>query len=867
MSGTYYYKIFRDNVEITSDSINVIVNPNEKILFEDKSKISICKDTIELTAVANPEGCKIMWKPINIHDNKVIIKKTGKYTVYVENKFGCIDSATIDIRLYPPVQLKISSNGNKLCKGDAMLLSANKIYSEYLWSTGDTTHDIVISKGGKYFLKVKSDGGCEGIDSITIEEFEKPIVEFDKSVYVLCKGDSLILNPLKINPEYEYVWSDGYLGIERIIKEDANLFLIAKLPNGCNDTAFVMVGFFDVPVATIIADKTEACFGEKIKLIAKDYNPKLNYLWSNGQKEESITVAKSGTYNLIISAGTFCSDTTEIAVQIYPDLVLELLSDNKNLCFSDSIKIYPKMKYDSYQWSTGETTESITVREAGTYQLIVKNSYGCSDTAVFKLDALQKPVAKITADRTEACFGEKITLKADNFNPGYDYNWSNTEKGESITIDKSGTYSLIVSNGNLCADTTQINVKIYPNLALEVVADNTNLCFGDSTRIYPKSKYDKYSWSTGENTESITVHESGVYQLIVQNKIGCSDTAQIEIFKYNPKLTSDIENLTFNELCLGNFETKNIKLTLKSDNDLAISNIYFKSNIFKINNLNSFLKTYKSNETIDLPITFKPSDAGEFIDTLVIESGEPCHYKKEIPVYGISKALFQFSLPNIISEAGDYLMIPINAGMTCLNSGKLNSNYEIEISFDKEYFIPDSVKYDNIIENKIVGQNRILKIKGITEFIEKKDSLLPINYIYGMALVGRKEIISLSIDSVNFTNKRYYPEFVNGSLKIEGCVNNLRPIQMFKTTTLIIAPNPTDGDIKMSIETQEQGSFKIEIFNIQGQSIYAKEFTKSNASYEEFEFNYNTQEMGSGVYSVHLTSPWHIIREQLLISK
>jgi hypothetical protein len=49
--------------------------------------------------------------------------------------------------------------------------------------------------------------------------------------------------------------------------------------------------------------------------------------------------------------------------------------------------------------------------------------------------------------------------------------------------------------------------------------------------------------------------------------------------------------------------------------------------------------------------------------------------------------------------------------------------------------------------------------------------------------------------------------------------------------------------------------------------MYTKEFIKSNSSFEEFELNYNTKELGSGVYSVHLTSPWHIISEQLVIEK
>jgi hypothetical protein len=677
-----------------------------------------------LIAVTNPDLCKILWKEIDSHENKVVIKSNGIYSVYVENQFGCIDSAIINVELKQPLEVKIiSDNGNVLCKGESVRLSTNKVFKEYLWSTGEKSSDIIITKGGWYQLHVFVDSICDGVDSIFIEEFEKPVVGFEKPFYTICKGDGVVLSPLGIKPEYEYIWSDGLKSTERVIKDNVDLFLIAKTVNGCQDTSFVKVQMIDMPIA------------------------------------------------------------------------------------------------------------------------------------------------KIIANNTQVCFGEKITLKADDFNPDFDYLWSTGERSESIIISKSGKYKLTVNNKNLCFDSTDIDVIIYSDLNPELTSDKTTLCFDDSTVITPKAKYDKYLWSTGDTTETLKVYDAGLYQLIVQNNFGCSDTTQIEIFKYYPKLISDTENLIFEELCLESSITKNIKFSLKSDFDFKVSKIYLNSDIFKINNSDSFLKSYKDGDTFELPITFKPSNAGEFIDSLIIESYEPCYYKKSIHIMGTSKSLFLFSLPNIISEAGNNILIPISAEITCPNLDKLYSDYEMEISFDKEYFIPVSIKVGEIVVNRIENQNRIIKIKGFSEFTKRFDSLLPINIIYGTTLVGRKDSIPLTIDYVNFTNKRYYPEYINGSLKIEGCVNNLRPIQIFIPTKLSIAPNPSDGDIKMSVGTQEKGSFKVEIFNLQGQCIYTKEFTKSNSSYEEFEYFYDTQEIGSGVYSVHLTSPWHVIRQQLVISK
>jgi len=67
------------------------------------------------------------------------------------------------------------------------------------------------------------------------------------------------------------------------------LYLIAKSQNRCTDTAFVKVEVLEMPVASILADKTEVCFGEKIILTAENYNPEFEYIWSNGEKGEVYT--------------------------------------------------------------------------------------------------------------------------------------------------------------------------------------------------------------------------------------------------------------------------------------------------------------------------------------------------------------------------------------------------------------------------------------------------------------------------------------------------------------------------------------------------------------------------------------------------
>ncbi len=716
------YKVKVDiNSTLRYDSVYIEVHPLPIAIIT--GNLSFCKNGSTTLTAYQDLTYKYKWSSGETSPS-IIVKNEGKYILTVENENECKSYDTVFVTYNEDLEFALLGE-TKLCTGDTLLLSTDLQGSDYIydWSTGETTPSILVTKGGKYILKVKSDAGCEGIDSITIEEFESPEVKFEKALYTICKGDDFILKPIETNPDYEYIWSDGITGSERTFTVSAELYLIAKSQNGCTDTAYAKVDVLEMPVASILADKTEICFGEKIKLKAENYKPEFDYLWSNGEETESISVTTSGIYKLIVT--------------------------NKNQCF----------------------------------------------------------------------------------------------------------------------DTTEIEVKVHPDLALEISADNANLCFDDSTRIYPKAKYYEYLWSTGETTESITVHDAGVYQLTVKNEFGCSDSAEIEISKFDANVTFDKEKLMFDELCLGDSQTQNLKMTIETNSDFVVNRIHTTSNNFNIINSNSHLKTYKNGDAVDLEIMFKPRDAGEFFDTLFVESDEPCIYSVAIPLYGSSKALFRFALPVIETEVGRRIEIPVNSALTCQNAEKLTTDYEITISVDKAYFQADSVLLGEIIENKIEGNDRILKIQATAEFEKLNGELKPVNIIYGQALIGRSETVPLTIQNVDFPNDRYFPEYQNGSLKIDGCVNDLSGIQIFKPTTMKVAPNPADGDLKVTVATQEEGSFSIIIYDFQGREVAKSEFKRSNRIYEEKDYTFNITGLGTGVYSVHLTAPWTLKREQLVIVK
>lgn len=133
----------------------------------------------------------------------------------------------------------------------------------------------------------------------------------------------------------------------------------------------------------------------------------------------------------------------------------------------------------TYDWSHGPTTEDVTGLPAGTYEVIVSDDGGCTDTLEY---TVTEP-APVDVSVTQA--GSTITAGAS----GMTYQWIDCagptnitgETGQSFTATSDGDYAVIVTDGAGCYDTsacTNITNASIPALnelfALEVYPNPSN---------------------------------------------------------------------------------------------------------------------------------------------------------------------------------------------------------------------------------------------------------------------------------------------------------------------------------------------------------------------------------------------------------
>lgn len=120
----------------------------------------------------------------------------------------------------------------------------------------------------------------------------------------------------------------------------------------------------------------------------------------------------------------------------------------------------------TYDWSNGQTTQSITVT-AGTYTVDITDANGCMATASYTVSENPELILVCSAtDNTDCttCNGTASVAASGGSGTGYMYAWSNGGSTALIGGLCGGTYTVTVTDSNGCTNTCQ-----------SVVMDNQNV--------------------------------------------------------------------------------------------------------------------------------------------------------------------------------------------------------------------------------------------------------------------------------------------------------------------------------------------------------------------------------------------------------
>jgi gliding motility-associated-like protein len=280
----------------------------------------------------------------------------------------------------------------------------------------------------------------------------------------------------------------------------------------------------------------------------------ITFLWSTGETTPTINVTPTQTTTYSVTVTDFClnsqaTDDAEIFIPPVVPVVIEPIPDVSEICpfipltFTSEVSGGTGNVY-TYQWqlngATIGTTSSIVIEpsETGTYDLIVSDMCGATDTTSFTYTVQTQLLVPAINTPGIVCPGDSVLLTASaslGFGE-YSYDWSHTAQNSPnvwVTPLVTTTYEVTISDAcQTYSVPIQTTVPVYePNANFtfnsSILDVNAEIQFFNATE-----NGVSYFWDLGNGQTSTLEDPFAVYPdigeytvtLIAVDAIGCIDT-------------------------------------------------------------------------------------------------------------------------------------------------------------------------------------------------------------------------------------------------------------------------------------------------------------------------------------------------------
>jgi gliding motility-associated-like protein len=457
--------------------------------------------------------------------------KSGNYSVTV-NDGACSGSTSVLLEVVKN-NLSIAFLGDSLiCANSTTSITVPNTFETYLWNTKNGTNVLNNISAGKYSLTVTDKVGCSTNKAIEVKTAPNPspIIQGTNS---FCKGGFTILNVGKYN---SYLWNTASKDSSITVNTIGQYEITVTNSEGCIGSAFVNVTQTN-GLVPVINGKTTLCKGQKITLTTDNYK---TYLWSDGSKNNSIVVDKSGTYKVSVSDVAGCLGENTINI-VEKNLVKPIIIGDTLFCegLTKTLSINNQNLYNSFEWSDKSLSKFINVSESGIYSVSVSDG-ACSSQSQITVKVVKNVLNAAIKGDSIFCKNDQTTLSTFFNSSIKNYVWQTSDGKQTINgIDKntivtngSNTWLLTVTDVYGCSASSSIKIIEVPLPSPNIKGD-TLIINATPTQLDAGAGYSSYLWNTGENKQSVIITKSGIYEVSVTNQNNCKGVAKIVVKAIN----------------------------------------------------------------------------------------------------------------------------------------------------------------------------------------------------------------------------------------------------------------------------------------------------------------------------------------------
>lgn len=407
---------------------------------------------------------------------------------------------------------------------------------DYLWNTGETTSSIQVDTSGLYILTVTNALGSDA-DTVNVTVSGFPIVALPDTVWH-CYGDSV---QLEINQaELTFDWSNGET--DSIAVFSGNQLASVEVMNayGCQTSAdFEIIELDSIEITASVTN--ELCLGQNngsVAIQTTNALPPTTISWGHtASTSDSLGNLAPGTYYFTVTDAQGCSRADSAVVlpgNGYPTINLD---DSTYHCFGVPAVLDVSQTGLTYEWSTTETTPSISILGNQSVSVIATNSFGCSDTASTMV--LSHPEIQYTIAQTnESCDGlndgnATVTITG-GLNPVID--WQSIGSNSMLVENLAPvTYAFTLTDTASCEVQGSVTILAGTDLAPTIASpalgcENAAILFTGTSSGTTQDWYVEGNFDSSGSTATMIFGSLGSFTIEMVASDGiCSDTVETQI--------------------------------------------------------------------------------------------------------------------------------------------------------------------------------------------------------------------------------------------------------------------------------------------------------------------------------------------------
>jgi hypothetical protein len=472
----------------------------------------------------------------------------GMYAVTVTNPEGCSALSTIEIiNFNTSFSVTAMTTANTSCttpNGSIdITVSPSGTYT-FIWSNGATSEDITFLSGGDYMVTVSDGNGCSSVETFMVaNNTTTPTIQSIVTPATCGMSNGSIDLTILPSGSYTFVWSNGST-TEDLSNLNAGMYAVTVTsPEGCSALSTIEILNFNTSFSVTAMTTANTSCTTPNGSIDITVNPSGTYtfIWSNGAASEDVTSLSGGDYVVTVSDGNGCSSVATFMVVNNTTTPLIQSSVTPATCGmsngSIDLSITPSGSY-TFVWSNGATIEDLSNLNAGMYSVTVTSPEGCSALStivIINFNTSFSVTAMTTANTSCITPNGSVDITV-NPSGTYTFIWSNGATSEDVTSLSGGDYVVTVSDGNGCSSVETFmvaNNTTTPTIQSTATPANCGMSNGSiDLSIRPSGNY-TFVWSNGATTEDLSNLSVGMYSVTVTNPEGCSALSTIEIINNN----------------------------------------------------------------------------------------------------------------------------------------------------------------------------------------------------------------------------------------------------------------------------------------------------------------------------------------------